>query len=516
MNSPTMQPAAAQQPMAGLGALAQPMQQPAGKSPESMGQIMALAKGMSDAELADILSGKSLDIPQFAAMTEAMGRKSLRTAMQGQEAQGQLNKPTVKQQALADLESQLNPQPAPQAPMQMAQAPQAGIDKLPAQNMESMDMAAGGIVAFGDPKLNPDEKQEVKDEYSGPEASDLDKRIWKAITHPSESLQKLKDRMYGPNPVPSTGAAVNATPAEVRGAFYGRNPSPDMAPASVAKQPIPTDQAIYQDIQGSSQSPTTIPTVQDITAQTATKAKTTGLPAVVHSAQNAGSSGEPQGLDAAYAAAQAKAQKDADTRYSKIAGYGDDVRSGLKELKNQNQSDILFNLAGAMFGNPNMNAALGQGLPGIAKTAAAGRKEQAELTKAANEYDLNIAKAQEAAASGNMKEYNDYMHNAEQAKYWAMAGKAQLMHAAASSSMANNENKMSIAVGNKVMTDVADRLKNDVKFRSEWNKMSPDQQAAYYQKQHAIATSVYSGKMDPAAFGGSDLTSAINAELKTR
>jgi hypothetical protein len=66
-------------------------------------------------------------------MAEAMGRRDLRQAVEGAEAQQQAKQPSVKDQLLAE-------QSAPQ----MA----AGIDQLAAPNMESMDLASGGIIAF--------------------------------------------------------------------------------------------------------------------------------------------------------------------------------------------------------------------------------------------------------------------------------------------------------------------------------------------------------------------------------
>ena len=74
-------------PQAGLAALAQPAQAPKGKSPENMGAMMALARKMSDAQLAEVLQGKSLDVPQYVAMTEAMGRKQLRSEQHTSELQ---------------------------------------------------------------------------------------------------------------------------------------------------------------------------------------------------------------------------------------------------------------------------------------------------------------------------------------------------------------------------------------------------------------------------------------------
>jgi hypothetical protein len=131
---------------AGLGAIAMPASMPKGKSPDSMYQIMDLARKMSDAQLADVMSGKSMDVPQYVAMTEAMGRKKLRTAMQGAQAQQQAQQPSIKDRMLSEQ------QQAQQ--QQMAQAAQmGGIANLPAPNMESVDMAAGGIVAFADGDL---------------------------------------------------------------------------------------------------------------------------------------------------------------------------------------------------------------------------------------------------------------------------------------------------------------------------------------------------------------------------
>jgi hypothetical protein len=122
---------------AGLGALTQMGPTPKGRSPSNMGQVMAMARKMSDMQLADVLQGKSLDIPQFAAMTEAMGRKSLRNAMQGAEAQMQAKQPSVKDKLLAE-----------EAAQQLPEA--SGIGQLPAPNMASMGMAGGGIIAFDD------------------------------------------------------------------------------------------------------------------------------------------------------------------------------------------------------------------------------------------------------------------------------------------------------------------------------------------------------------------------------
>jgi uncharacterized membrane protein YgcG len=126
--------------MAGLGALTKQNSQPTGRSPESMSQTMALAKQMSDMQLADVLAGKSMNIPQYVAMTEAMGRKQLRTAMQGVTAMGSAKQPTEREKLLSEMMPRQQPQGA---------APQgAGLDQLPADNMQGLGHADGGIIAF--------------------------------------------------------------------------------------------------------------------------------------------------------------------------------------------------------------------------------------------------------------------------------------------------------------------------------------------------------------------------------
>jgi hypothetical protein len=151
---------------------------------KDMARVMAIVREYSDARLADVLSGKDMSVPQFAAMTEAMGRKQLRQAVDGQQAQQQAQQPSIKEQLLAE-------QSAPQMP-QMA----AGIDQLPAANMESMDMASGGIIAFeeggnvpgfyagGDPRMYDEEGNYIP----------LDKR--NAATNQNIPINRILSRFF--------------------------------------------------------------------------------------------------------------------------------------------------------------------------------------------------------------------------------------------------------------------------------------------------------------------------------
>lgn len=123
-----------------------------------------LAKKMSDGQLADILSGKNLDVPQFVAMTEAMGRKQLRQAADGAQAQQMAKQPSVKDRLLAE-------EAARTAPVQMA-----GIDHLPAENMKTL--AGGGIIAFD-------------------KGGDVYSRWQQLATDEGEGVNNLLDPIYG-------------------------------------------------------------------------------------------------------------------------------------------------------------------------------------------------------------------------------------------------------------------------------------------------------------------------------
>jgi hypothetical protein len=103
-------------------------------------------------------------VPQYVAMTEAMGRRSLRNAVKGAQAMTQANQPSIKDKLMmaeaAEQMPQMPQQQMPQMPqMAQQQMPQmaadgglmyeeGGLASLPAYNMDTVDMAGGGIIAF--------------------------------------------------------------------------------------------------------------------------------------------------------------------------------------------------------------------------------------------------------------------------------------------------------------------------------------------------------------------------------
>ena len=198
--------------MAGLGALTKRSGQPTGRSPESMSQTMALAKQMSDMQLADVLAGKSMNIPQYVAMTEAMGRKQLRTAMQGITAMTSAKQPTEREKLLSEMMPRQAAPSIMNAPPQGAAPQGAGLDQLPADNMQGL--ADGGIIAFSgkdndqvvdqdkyetNPKYktyvdDPDRKYKTYEDYLYDNAQDF-KKDW--LNSPTGKQATIQSQQMG-------------------------------------------------------------------------------------------------------------------------------------------------------------------------------------------------------------------------------------------------------------------------------------------------------------------------------
>ena len=341
------------QQFAGLGALAQPASMPKGKSPETMNQIMALARKMSDAQLADVLAGRSMDVPQYVAMTEAMGRKKLRTAMQGQQAMAQAQQPTIKDRLAAET----------------AQA--AGLDQLPAPNMDSVDMAAGGIVAFSDGGdidpygvISPDVLAADQERVEAALARKKQQEEKERYEFLKQSAPDVAAKMLQANPALEVGKEAPTKTATVV--------SPPAASVK-AETPAPKSQG-----------------------------KTATAPAAT-------SSGMPTYEDL---------MKRRTTDYlSNLEGLSKKQRDSLAEIKKQGMGEGLMQLAAGLLSAPTMSQGLAKGIPLLASSAAATRKEARAVENLANEYDFNIAKARDASERGDMALALQYQQLANQNKY---------------------------------------------------------------------------------------------------
>jgi hypothetical protein len=365
--TPAMNPGMKGQPQAGLAALAQPAQAPRGMSSGSMQQILERARMMSDSQLADILSGKSMDVPQYVAMTEAMGRKSLRNAMQGAQAMAQAKQPSVKDKMLAE-----------DAQEQMAQeaTDMSGIAAIPAPNMESVDMAGGGIVAFQNTGLVEDENLDGMAYLSGQDPASL-----------------MKDQ-----------ARVDALKAERKARedkeryTYLKEAAPDVA-AKMLKE-----------------NPSLVPPVAVAAPPVTTKGPATAAPATPAGPTIPGIGTAPGAQAYSIPSFESLQGKRSEEYLSKLEGIGEKRRAGLAEIKKQGQGEALMQMGAGLFSAPTLGQGLAKGLPLVSSTAGATRREARALETSADDYDLNVAKAREAAEKGDTALALQYTQLANQAK----------------------------------------------------------------------------------------------------
>jgi hypothetical protein len=362
--TPAMNPGMKGQPQAGLAALAQPAQASRGMSSGSMQQILERARMMSDSQLADILSGKSMDVPQYVAMTEAMGRKSLRNAMQGAQAMAQAKQPSVKDKMLAE-----------DAQEQMAQeaTDMSGIAAIPAPNMESVDMASGGIVAFQNTGLVEEDPLAY---LSGLDATGM-------------AEDKLR--------VDALKAERKAREDKERYAFLK-----DASPEAAAK--------MVKD------NPSLIAPVAVATPPATTKGPATTPPATPADSKTPGIGPAPGAQPYSIPSFESLQGKRSEEYLAKLEGLGEKRRAGLAEIKKQGLGEALMQMGAGLFSAPTLGQGLAKGLPLVSSTAGATRREARALETSADDYDLNVAKAREAAEKGDTALALQYTQLANQAK----------------------------------------------------------------------------------------------------
>jgi hypothetical protein len=452
-------------PQAGLAAIAQPSQAPKGMSSGNMAQVMALARKMSDGQLAEVLQGKSLDVPQYVAMTEAMGRKSLRTAMQGQQAMAQANQPSVKDKLLMGDQPQM-PQGMPQQPVMAAEGglmyADGGIAGLSAPNMESMDMASGGIVAFQD---NPN--QPVREGMPGTDLTEEEKkqlasnaymqrvqgirnlgnafvtpRNYDPIAKGSDILSSIQN--WGKDTAGANAAwdkGSKARSGEIKTFTNEQTPKGKLVEAGLVDRNTPI-QDVEKVAQANLDKKTALNAVDMEDARNGA-----GMTALLNAQRNK-TAAVPTGTDQkssdrrASLAGNAGVGIDPSARANPFAGLKADVPDYAK-IKSQGLGEGLMTLSAAMFGNPNMAMAMSQGLPALAKISGATRKEVGEIKKDYNAQQLSLAKANELFEQGKedlafkkLKQSQDHAYHMQSAMASMMqagkpSGEVQLLQALA-------------------------------------------------------------------------------------
>jgi hypothetical protein len=439
------------QPQAGLAALAQPAQAPRGMSSGSIEQIIARARQMSDSQLADILSGKSMDVPQYVAMTEAMGRRSLRNAVQGVEAQQQAKQPSVKERLLAEN--------AQERMAQMAPPVQGGIDQLPAPNMDSVDMASGGIVAFQD---NEDQPVRVG-MPSFAEGSETDKKILEFLKNaPGAVVEKFK-QLNQPRATTFAGTQAELDDMVQRGRMPKR--AAVETPAS-SKTKQYTEQELNDIARGQGVFPE------------GSAALPTGLsvPAAPPRADNAPPP-KKAGLDALTQPQQPTRSQAEQDYLAQLAGLSKQTRGGISDIKNQAQAQTFLDISSALLGNRNLAEAGSKAGQLIAGRVGAMGKETRAVEREANEYDLNLAKARAAFEAGDKDRAFKYQQAADENRYrMAMVNKPDsgiaLLNALKDPKMMELYQQMNMA---KKPTDTLDREK----AAALWQKLTRSEKRDY-------------------------------------
>jgi hypothetical protein len=400
---------------------------------------------MSDSQLADVLAGKSIDVPQYVAMTEAMGRKKLRTAMHGAQAQAQMQQPSVKDKLLA--EEAVSPMMGQPMQGQMPiMAAEGGLASLPAPNMDTVDMADGGIIAFNGEK----NEQLVPAELTEEEKKQLAENPYMQRVQAIGGLGgQLKDALTDPrnyNPIDlyqriigqPFSRFVSQSPREQRVAFdkasearKGERGTFTSTPADVARDKEKTVAARKEDVTDVADKARKDKMKQvGLNAIDLEEARAGNLPAFVPPVADKKESGAPARVAAAGPApadsgmSGLKSYIDAikanqEDYYKKLEGFGAKEREGLAQLRRQGGGEALMQLAQGVLSKPGLAAGISAGLPGVIQSAAASRKDQREVNALANSYDMNLAKARAADAKGNTEAALKFMNLADDAKYKA-------------------------------------------------------------------------------------------------
>jgi hypothetical protein len=362
-----------------------------------MEKMLNAAKDLPDSVLADVLAGRSLQVPQYLAMLVATGRKNLRTAMQGVQARAQMQQPSVKDRLLTEeAVSPMMGQPMPgQMPVMAAEGglmyADGGIASLPAPNMDTVDMADGGIIAFN----GQDNRQLVTQE-------DLERLVTgKGLPLTKEQKEKLANT---PNIFKDLGVSQRTIAA--RGA--------EPAPAPNARLSTAQDILNFTG-EGTAPAPAVaVPPVTGVGVPPVTRVDApAAAPAVVPGASQTDSG---MGSLKSYMDAIKANQED---YYKKVEGLGAKQREGLAQLRSQGGGEALMNIAQGLLSKPGLAQGVSAGLPGVIQTASASRKEQRAVESLANEYDMNLAKARSADAKGNTDAALKFMQLADEAKYRA-------------------------------------------------------------------------------------------------
>jgi len=309
-----------------------------------------------------------------------------------------------------------------------------GIAELPAPNMMPMTMADGGIVAFQD---NPD--QPVREGMPGKELTDEEKKQL-AENDYMKRVQSVKNaggafftpRNYDPiaklsdlaSSIKNWGQNTDAANASwdasskmrtgENKAFTGeQTPKGKLVEAGLVDRNTPI-QNVDKVAQANLDKKTALNAVDREEA-----AAGAGVNALLNARQNKPA---PVGSD------QRSAERRADLAGNAGVGINADKRANpfgqisadlpdYAKVKSQGLGEGLMLLSASLFGTPNLEQAFSKGLPLLASSAGATRKEVKELQKDYNSQQLNLAKANELFEQGQEDKAFKYFKQSQDNAY---------------------------------------------------------------------------------------------------
>jgi hypothetical protein len=441
---------------AGIGALSKPQSTSVGVPRQNMEEMMSLARKLSDAQLADILSGRSMDVPQFVAMTEAMGRKQLRTAMQGAQAQQQAQQPSIREQMVAET--------AP-SPQMSAMPEEQGIGALPAPNLAQMDgMAGGGIVAFDNGGLTAGEQDRLNLLKPFAAAGDI-------IGSPIRGL----GNMFSGARIPLTDTTLPDMSSSVT-PYYDMIRQAEAESATSAKKQAAEIEAQDQAL--------------------------TGGPAKVEPVDTTGAEKRTAPVTAP-APAESEAAPD---RFAQFEGSDADLETSLAQQKEQAQGEFLMQLGASLLTSPTLAKGLGEGTQKALPMLVSNKREANKLRNDAKAFKLDIAKAQEAAELGDR----------EMAFRYEKLAADKAIAAGALAARKGIDAKTLFASANE---RIKEKLKNPV-FANAYKGMTDEQKQQVLlnevQQLSQLAAAVTGGGMMSSSGLPANLQASVDAEFNKR
>jgi hypothetical protein len=391
--------------------------------------------------------------------------------------------------------------------------------------MESMDMAAGGIVAFAD-ESNNQEVRDLNKEYTVEELLKLTKEG--KIKDPLAAYNSLNKKLAD---VKEPGADTDALRKDLSN-FNFSLPNFNSYEKKTKQKNMPSTPDTTPEEQlveippmaAPLPNPSAPPVVTPPAGLAAAAARRPAMPPAqpkpaVPSLQPAPAEPVPPpagGLSAQDYDTRRKASMEEATSFFKdeIAS-NKKAEAGLNKIKTQGSGEALMMIAAAVMGTPNMSMAMAKGLPLVAAQSASVRKELDTLQGKIDDRNLALKKATKAYEQGDMKSYTDYMDAVSQADYRIKAAsnglitanasklsaeasklsaEASMVRALSDKTTTQAANKMDIAIGNKVMDDIKERRRNDYAYKTKYDKMSPQQQEQEYLNAFNIAKKVYGDK----------------------